>query len=113
MAAWKRVLALENVHAEKINKASVDGLQFVVLKDADEVFVYRDECPHELHPLSEGEIDEGVIICPKHLWEFEVRTGQHITRIPSTKKNLLQYPVRIVEGMIEIDVDTPEHWSER
>lgn len=113
MAAWKQVMSLDNIHAGKINKASVEGLGLVLLKDADEVFAYRDECPHERHPISLGDLEEGVIICAKHLWEFEIRTGQHITRIPATRKNLLRYPVRIVAGMVEIDVESPQRWSEQ
>lgn len=112
IAEWKEVMALEDVRENEINMATVEDLRVVVVKDQGDVFVYRDECPHEQHPLSLGEIDEGVIICRMHLWEFEIRTGQHITRVPMVERNLVHYPVRIVEGKVEIDVASPKRWGE-
>lgn len=106
LADWQAVARLEEVQAETINKVSVQELQLIVLKHEGEVFAYLDQCPHELYPLSEGDVDEGLIICPKHLWEFEIRTGQHITKLPSTNKNLLQYAVRVVDGVVEVDVSS-------
>lgn len=111
MAEWKQVMTVEDVCDGEINKASVHDLRLILLKDAGNVFAYRDECPHEQQPLSEGELDEGVIICPKHLWEFEIRTGQHITRVPMVERNLVQYPVRVIAGMVEVDVASPKRWS--
>lgn len=33
-------------------------------------------CPHSGGPLSEGAIEGGVVTCPWHAWQFDVRTGK-------------------------------------
>src|SRR5712691_8824620 len=98
LADWNEVMAEQDVRENQITKTSVQELRLILLKQAGDIFAYRDECPHEQHPLSLGELDEGVLICAKHLWEFEIRTGQHITHVPRVERNLVRYPVRIVNG---------------
>lgn len=112
MPEWKAVMALADVRDDTINKAAVDDLRLIVVKDQDDVFAYRDECPHERHPLSLGELECGVITCRMHLWEFEVRSGQHVTMVPMVERNLVRYPVRVVDGKIEVDIASPTRWGE-
>jgi toluene monooxygenase system ferredoxin subunit len=112
VADWRPVLDVQDVRENEITKAEVGELSLVLLRQADDVFAYRDECPHEQHPLSKGELGDGVIVCAKHLWEFEIRTGQHITRVPRIERNLVRYPVRLVDGRVEIDLSAPTRWGE-
>lgn len=90
----------------------LDGLGIILLKDGGDIFAYNHECPHQRHSLDTAEIEGDVVVCQKHLWEFEIRTGMHITRVPMVTRNLVRYPVRVVEKMIEIDVASPTRWGE-
>jgi nitrite reductase/ring-hydroxylating ferredoxin subunit len=112
LASWKEVIAESDVQNDGITKVSAGELRLILLKSAGEIFAYHDACPHEKYPLSNAEIEEDVIICQKHLWEFEIRTGMHITRVPMVEKNLIRYPVRIVNEKVEIDVASPRRWGE-
>ncbi len=112
LAVWKKVAAEQDVHDDKITKASVDELGLILLKEASEIFAYHHECPHQKHSLGSAEIEGDVIVCQKHLWEFEIRTGMHITRVPMVERNLVRYPVRVVGKMVEIDVASPKRWGE-
>lgn len=38
-------------------------------------FVSNNQCPHRGGPLGEGDIIGDEIVCPWHLWGFDVRTG--------------------------------------
>jgi toluene monooxygenase system ferredoxin subunit len=111
LADWKEVTAEADIRENEITKASVQQLRLILLKQSGDVFAYHDECPHEQHPLSLGALNNGVLICAKHLWEFEIRTGQNITRIPRAERNLIRYPVRLMNGRIEVDVSSPERCS--
>lgn len=42
----------------------------------DKVYALNNLCPHMQGPLGEGEVEEGVVTCPWHGWQFEVRTGE-------------------------------------
>ena len=52
------------------------GTPIVLIRNGDSVAAYLDRCPHAHWPLSEGEIDNGVLHCPGHGWQFDVVTGR-------------------------------------
>jgi nitrite reductase/ring-hydroxylating ferredoxin subunit len=60
-------------------------------------------CPHHGGPLGQGALDEGLVTCPWHAWQFDPGTGACVfndaVRVPV-------YPVRIEGG--EILVDLPD-----
>ena len=51
------------------------GVEYGLFKTADGVKCIDSACPHEGASLADGEIKEGVVICPWHSWEFDVCTG--------------------------------------
>lgn len=104
MADWRRVAAVSEVRAGRISKASVGSLNLILLVANGEVFAYADACPHEGHALSLGELEADVLICAKHLWEFEIRTGRHVSRVNRPQCNLKPFAVRLVGERIEVDV---------
>jgi nitrite reductase/ring-hydroxylating ferredoxin subunit len=52
------------------------GTPIVLIRDRDNVVAYLDRCPHAQWPVSEGEIDHGILHCPGHGWQFDVVTGR-------------------------------------
>ncbi|HYB56550.1 MAG TPA: Rieske (2Fe-2S) protein [Alphaproteobacteria bacterium] len=109
MANWQPVMRLAELAEGGITKASVGGADLILLKCGDDVMAYEDACPHEAHPLSQGELEGDVLICSKHLWEFEIRTGKHISRLDRPETSLSRFPVRIVAGAIEVDLAAPSN----
>jgi toluene monooxygenase system ferredoxin subunit len=72
----------------------------ILLINIDGVFkAYANMCPHQAVPLSEGKLDGCVLTCRAHLWEFDASTGLGIN--PANKR-LAEYPVRIVDGMVQV-----------
>ena len=57
-------------------------------------------CPHQGGPLGEGSIENGLLRCPWHGWEYNVKTGVSVNN-PSAC--VASYPV-VVEGD-EVKVD--------
>ncbi|RUL87890.1 Rieske (2Fe-2S) protein [Tautonia sociabilis] len=45
----------------------------------DGVFAIDGICAHQGGPLAEGLCQGGVVTCPWHGWQFDVRTGQSTT----------------------------------
>jgi len=109
MANWQPVMKLAELAEGGITKASVGGADLVLLRCGDDVMAYEDACPHEAHPLSQGELEGDVLICSKHLWEFEIRTGKHISRLDRPETSLNRFPVRIVAGTVEVDLAAPSN----
>lgn len=43
-----------------------------------------DVCTHDGGPLADGELEDHVVICPRHGARFDIRTGQALT-MPATR----------------------------
>ncbi len=92
------------VSDDKFHSAVLGEHRLIVLRSDGELCAYRDACPHEGYAFSRhGERQDFVIVCNKHLWEFDAATGEHISRLPRPECNLTRYPVREVNGMVEVD----------
>lgn len=102
--SWQPIAKLSEIREDEIYPANVDGVDLILLRWDGGVSAYLDSCPHEGAQLSFGEREGGVLICAKHLWEFDVRTGEHISRVRRPQHDLTKAPVRIVGGQVEVDV---------
>jgi nitrite reductase/ring-hydroxylating ferredoxin subunit len=56
----------------------VAGEPLLVIRLDEQICVYRDRCPHQGHPLSEGSLDGGVVTCPRHHHSFAADSGAGI-----------------------------------
>lgn len=112
MADWQRVASLDDVWSDTVVPAKAGDVPLVLVRTGedtpdDTVCAYRDACPHEKFPLSEwGQIENGVIVCQRHFWEFEIGTGRHVTRIARPGCDLVRYAVKVEGGEVLVDVDS-------
>jgi 3-phenylpropionate/trans-cinnamate dioxygenase ferredoxin subunit len=84
----------------------VDGKPVAVVRIGDDVYAIGDTCTHADVSLSEGQLwcDELEIECWKHGSTFSLVTGEPQT-LPATVP-VPVYVVKVVDGMVEVDVDT-------
>lgn len=80
----------------------VEGKSIVIFNIAGQYFAIADICTHDDGPLGDGDIEGYNIVCPRHGGEFDVRTGQAV-QMPAVV-DIPAYPVRLVDGMIEIGI---------
>ena len=66
------------------------------------VHALHDICSHAYARLDEGRLRGHRVICPLHGASFDVRTGA-VLGAPATVP-LKSYPVRVVDGRIEVQV---------
>ncbi|NMC20331.1 MAG: Rieske (2Fe-2S) protein [Thermogutta sp.] len=76
-----------------------DGHDIALFRVQDEVFAMSDLCPHMGDSLSAGQLWEGTIICPRHMWAFRLKDGV-CEDVPNLRATL--YEVRLVEGEIQV-----------
>ena len=69
-----------------------------------QLYAIEDRCSHDDGPLCEGEFDveTGVVICPRHGANFDIRTGKALT-LPAYEP-VATYPVRVVDGIVKVEV---------
>jgi 3-phenylpropionate/trans-cinnamate dioxygenase ferredoxin component len=69
-----------------------------------EYFAIEDRCSHDDGPLCEGEFDaeDGVVVCPRHGANFDIRTGRALT-LPAYEP-VAVFPVHVVDGIVKLEV---------
>jgi nitrite reductase/ring-hydroxylating ferredoxin subunit len=80
----------------------VEDVELVVVKLDGEIRAFANRCPHQGGPLGRGQLKDGVIWCPWHLWQFDARTGR--ARFPEGYTRAASYPVKIEDGQILVDI---------
>ena len=64
---------------------------------------FDNACTHEECPLSDGDLDAGVITCYCHSSAFDVFTGDVLDG--PAEDPLRVYPVRVVDGELQLGVE--------
>jgi nitrite reductase/ring-hydroxylating ferredoxin subunit len=66
------------------------GREYVLAEAGGELMAYPAQCPHQLGPLEQQPLNNGVVNCPWHGYGFDVRTGECVTgqacRLPSSPR---------------------------
>ncbi len=76
-------------------RLAAEGAAIVIANLEGEFVAFQNECTHRGGPLGEGLLENGVVECPFHAGQFNVRTGAVVS--PPPTEPIKTYPVR-VEG---------------
>lgn len=95
------VARLKELPPGKSMEAFVDVETYVVCNHNGELHALDGLCPHRNGPLGAGNFADGKVICPYHGWEFDCVSGEYDM---NPQVRLKKYPVRVQNGLIEIDV---------
>ena len=99
MAEWIEVAGLSDFDGEEeVIRVEVDGHALALFKLEDGFYALDDICSHEYSRLSEGEVWDEEVYCPKHGSRFNIRSGQ-VQGLPAVKP-VHSYPVRVEEEKI-------------
>ncbi|WP_137287770.1 Rieske (2Fe-2S) protein [Halorussus salinisoli] len=100
----------------------IEGREICVFNIDDEFFAYANWCAHQAGPACEGNItgtttacfdeeslevelayekDDQILNCPWHGWEYDVTTGECLSR---QKVQLPQYPVKVEDGNVVVSL---------
>jgi nitrite reductase (NADH) small subunit len=94
------------VPPESVMEARVGDRYFAICHSGGRVTALDGLCPHHYGPLGQGNIANGRVVCPWHMWEFDCRSGAW-DRNPGCV--VATYPVTIEDGEIWIEVaELPE-----
>jgi len=98
---FTRVAALEELWSGEMTPRLVDGKKVLLVRIGDAVHAYEDRCAHLGVALSEGSLEDGLLTCSAHQWQYDARTG---TGINPASACLRRFPVKADEGDVLVDV---------
>lgn len=79
MGAFVKVATLAEVPLGKTKSVEVKGGVIALYNVDGTIYATANTCPHRGGPLGEGDLDEAVITCPWHSFQFEVSSGKCLT----------------------------------
>ncbi|MBD2454681.1 NifU family protein [Nostoc sp. FACHB-87] len=89
--AWVRVATVEQIPDAGIFVTKVGGHSLILYRQGDRITCYRNACSHLASPLDGGKVENGIITCPTHGFQYQLDTGKCLTAdVP-----LHSYPVQI------------------
>ena len=79
----------------------INGWHVLIAHDETGYHAVNDRCTHAASPLSAGRIRRGTVMCLLHGARFDLVSGRCLG---GGHRSLRTFPLRIVDGMIEISV---------
>ena len=99
---YTAVSATDDIAEKGFSCFSVAGTAVAICRFKNEYFALENSCSHALSAFDGGRLRGYRIICPLHGAAFDIRDGS-ATGAPA-KQAIRTFPLRIVDGMIEVDV---------
>jgi nitrite reductase/ring-hydroxylating ferredoxin subunit len=92
LASHDEVSLLDDLLEGKIIRRFIDDQWICVTKYEQQLFAFKDKCPHSGASFLRGTCEEGKIVCPLHRYGFDLKTGR------GHGLYLENYPVLLHEG---------------
>ena len=97
-----RVLRSEELAEESARSAMLEGeIPMGVARHRGQLFAFDPLCPHKFSDMSTGLLEDGAVVCPTHLWAFDLHTGA-CRNVPGARVNT--HTVREEDGWILVEL---------
>ena len=103
-AAFVPVMSLAEIPQGRMQTRVLEGREIVICHTREGVFALDNICTHAHARMCEGRLRATRLICPLHGASFDVRDGRVLG--PPAVVPLATFPVRIVDGMVEVALPT-------
>ena len=99
MSGFEVVALAEDVPPGTGRAVEVEG-RAVALFNVDGTFYAIDgTCLHRGGPVGEGDLEDEIVTCPWHGWQYDVTTGRNVM---DPDIGLAQYEVEIENGVVKV-----------
>jgi nitrite reductase (NADH) small subunit len=101
MAQFVTVARVGDVPPNEGRQVVVDGHWIAVFNVDGGYYAVEGTCLHRGGPLAEGSVRQGIVTCPWHGWQFDVKTGA-LVQDPTVGVSC--YPTRVVGDDIQVQM---------
>lgn len=99
LGRWRFALKLDALPEGGVRGVVVDGEKLLLAKRGAQVTCFKNACAHLGLPLHDGEVEQGILVCPHHGFRYDLSSGECLTA-PSVQ--LLPHAVRISGADVEV-----------
>lgn len=90
----EKLINLREGYSRKFN---INNLQLMLVQHLDELYLFEAHCPHRAHPLNAANLEDGILRCPMHQYEFSLKDGRLLRATEEPCRGLRTFPV-VYEG---------------
>ena len=102
---WEKVLENpEELPEGRVMSVNALNHNFCLTHYKGEFAALDNRCPHQGGPLGEGSIENGLLRCPWHGWDYDPITG----KAPGFDDGVDTFPIKIEEDGIYIGIEKPD-----
>lgn len=98
MSDFERIASLSELPAEGRLSVYIDDEPALLVRIGDAMYAVEDVCTHDGQPLTDGPIENGQIVCPRHGARFDLKTGKAMC-MPATQP-IRTYAIEVRDGEI-------------
>jgi nitrite reductase (NADH) small subunit len=89
---FHRVAQVADIPPQTGLAVSIGNLEIALFNLAGTFYAINDQCPHRGASLADGFVEAGRVLCPWHLFDFDLQTGACGT-VPTLQ--VCTYPVKV------------------
>ena len=107
---FQEVFKVGDLPTGRCKVAEIGGRKIAVYHVEDGFYATDNMCPHRGGPLAEGDLIGREIVCPWHLWSFDIETGVNPGSPEGSEIRVCTHHVR-VEGdsvLVQVSDEEPE-----
>lgn len=86
----------------RCRRVEIAGRVIALYHVEDGWYASDNACPHRGGPLAEGDLIGNEIVCPWHLWSFDVRTGINPGSPEGREIRVCTHEVRVEDGAVRV-----------
>lgn len=95
--SWVKLTTFEQIPESGILAVKFAGYSLILHRQGVNISCYKNSCTHLASPIHEGGVENGIITCPSHGFQYRLDTGECLT-VPDVF--LQSYPVKIKDDNI-------------
>lgn len=95
---WIRLCRADEIQEDAGRSLRVDGRDIGVFNLGGTICALADRCPHGDALLSKGWVEDGIVECPLHGAQFDIRTGRVLCG--PAKEDVATFELRIDNGEV-------------
>ena len=94
---WHDLTDVAQLTDGSVSRVECDGRSLLIYREADHYRVYDSRCPHQSTDIPHLALAGTTLTCPKHLWVFDIRTGNCLDK---GNRPLKPYDARVAQGRL-------------
>ena len=100
-SSWFKVTDIDKIPELSVLPVQIEGESLILYRQGMNITCYRNICTHLASPLDTDKVEDGVITCPSHGFQYRLDTGESLT---FSDVSLQPYPLKLEENMVFVEL---------